>query len=335
MAGGLDLRRASPLVVGVDVGGTKIAAAVVDAAGQTFGRIRIPTEVGGAEATLNSIADAILQSLSSAEVGKSEVLAVGLGVPGKVDPQAGVGVLSVNLGWRDVPVKAVLESRLGLPCVLENDVKAATLGEHRFGAGRGTQNFIYLSIGTGIAAGLILEGRLYRGSTGMAGEVGHAVVDPRGPVCKCGTRGCLEAVASGPAIAARAAQALCSWPSTVLRGAAEGANGLVTAEQVFEAAREGDALARKVVDETSSYLALAISQMLMAFDPQVIALGGGVAQGGGDLLLQTIRRNLQGMASESFVFREVYEPQAVRLTALGGDVGILGAAALAMPAGPG
>ena len=331
MTGTSDRGRKPPLVVGVDVGGTKIAAAVVDAAGQMHGRVQVPTDVRGAEATLESIAEAVLRALSAADVARDGVLAAGLGIPGKVDPEAGIGILSVNLGWRDVPVKAFLEARLGLPCALENDVKAATLGEGRFGAGRGMRNFIYLSVGTGIAAGLILDGRLYRGSTGMAGEVGHAIIDPQGPRCKCGARGCLEAVASGPAIAAQATEALRTSRPTLLRDLAAGSDGQVTAEQVFAAARQGDLVAREVVDEAGTYLGLAISQLIMAFDPQRIVLGGGVAQGG-ELLLQAIHRELRRQATESFVFREMYKPEAVQLTALGTDVGILGAAALVMPA---
>lgn len=330
MTGMSEQGRKPPLVVGVDVGGTKIAAAVVDAAGQIYGRVQVPTDVRGAEATLRSIAEAILRALSAAEVARDDVLAAGLGVPGKVDSEAGVGVLSVNLGWREVPVKALLEARLGLPCVLENDVKAATLGEGRFGAGRGMRNFIYLSVGTGIAAGLVLNGRLYRGSTGMAGEVGHAIVAPRGPRCKCGARGCLEAVASGPAIAARAMEVLHTSRPTLLRDLAGGPDGQVTAEQVFAAAAQGDPVAKEVVERAGAYLGLAISQLIMAFDPQVIILGGGVAQGG-DLLLQAIHGGLRRQAAESFVFREMLRPEGVRLTALGTDVGILGAAALAMP----
>lgn len=320
-----------PLVVGVDVGGTKIAAAVVDAVGQMCGRVQVPTDVRGAEATLESIAEAIRRALSAAGVARGDVLAAGLGIPGKVDPEAGVGILSVNLGWRDVPVKALLEARLGMPCTLENDVKAATLGEGRFGAGRGRRNFIYLSVGTGIAAGLILDGRLYRGSTGMAGEVGHAIIDPHGPRCKCGARGCLEAVASGPAIAARAKEALRTSRPTLLRDWAAGPDGQVTAEQVFAAAAQGDPVAQEVVEGAGTYLGLAISQLIMAFDPQLVVLGGGVAQGG-DLLLQAIHRELHRQAEESFVFREMLKPECVQLTALGTDVGILGAAALAMPA---
>ena len=196
-----------PLVVGVDVGGTKIAAGVVDAQGQVYGRIHLPTDTSQPKMTLQSIVAGITGALRAARISPLHISGVGLGIPAKVDPEHGIALLSVNLGWQNVPVKRWLEETLGLPCVIENDVCAATLGESLYGAGRelGRQaNLVYLSLGTGVAARAMIEGRLYRGTNGLAGEIGHVIFVPGGPLCRCGARGCLEALAAGPALARKA-----------------------------------------------------------------------------------------------------------------------------------
>jgi glucokinase len=276
---------------------------------------------------LAGIAKAVEAAVGAAKVSLEDIQGVGIGIPGLVDPEKGIGVASVNLGWKNVPVKAELETRLGLACSIENDVNAATLGEVRYGAGRGRQYLVYLSIGTGIAAGIYLHGRLYHGPNGMAGEIGHAVIDPDGIQCKCGTRGCLEALASGPAIAARA-----KVKYSAAQGASPGQLTLIdkqefSAETVFKAAFEGDDLALETVAEVSADLALAIQFLALAYDPEVIILGGGIAQGG-TLLLEAIRSRLRRQAEESWVLGKVYHPEFLQVSNLGQNTGILGAAAL-------
>lgn len=316
------------LFIGVDVGGTKIAAAGVDGQGNIRGRVHSPTDVSGPEMTIRSIAEAIEAAVAASGASRSEITAIGLGLPGKVDPEKGVGILSVNLGWRDVPVKSMLEKRLSIPCFMENDVKVAALGESRYGAGKGLRNMVYLTIGTGIAAGVIIEGKIYRGSTGMAGEIGHAIIERNGPRCKCGTRGCLEAVAAGPAIAALASSAIEAGSETSLRDMAKANKGPVTAEMVCKAAMQGNPVAREIFEEIGSYIGLGVHMLIMLYDPELVVLGGGVT-GAGDLLLNPIRRELKRLATWSYVAKEMLKPEMVRLTALGTDVGILGAAALA------
>lgn len=316
------------LFIGVDVGGTKIAAAGVDGQGNIRGRVHSPTDVSGPEMTVRSIAETIEAAIAASGASRGKITAVGLGLPGKVDPERGIGILSVNLGWRDVPVKSMLEKRLGLPCFIENDVKVAALGESRYGAGKGLRNMVYLTIGTGIAAGVIIEGKIYRGSTNMAGEIGHAIIERNGPRCKCGTRGCLEAVAAGPAIAALAISAIEAGSETSLRDMAKANKGLVTAEMVCQAARQGNPVAREIFEEIGSYIGLGVHMLIMLYDPELVVLGGGVT-GAGDLLLNPIRRELKRLATWSYVAKEMLKPEMVRLTALGRDVGILGAAALA------
>jgi glucokinase-like ROK family protein len=313
-----------PLVVGVDVGGTKIAAAVVDAEGRISGRVRLPTEASSPQATLDCIARAVDGSIQEAGIARNQILEVGLGIPGLVDPQDGIGINSVNLSWQNVPVKVRLEARLHLPCTIENDVKAAALGETRFGSGRGLDNLVFLSIGTGIAAAIILDRRIYRGLNGMAGEIGHAMIRPDGPLCKCGGYGCFEALASGPAIAARAEKELQNHRESTLTGMK------VSAESVYTAAAEGDALALEVARAVGEDVAFVIQFMALAYEPQLVVLGGGVPRAGRTFLDPVIQA-LDRQAEENWVFKAVYKPGFLQVTKLGGDIGVLGAAALAAP----
>jgi len=316
-----------PVVVGVDVGGTKIAASLVDAKGRLFGHIRYPTDISGPEATLDSIAYTVNKVIHEVGISRGDVQAVGLGIPGLVDPYNGIGIASVNLNWNNVPVKEGLETRLGFPCSIENDVKAAALGETRYGAGIGKQNLVFMTIGTGVAAAVILEKKLYRGSNGMAGEIGHTVIEQSGPLCKCGGHGCLEALVSGPAIAARAAKKIQSGRPTILNNISGKRVKELTARAVFSAAARGDAVALETIKEVSQYLAIAIQFMALAYDPQVIVLGGGVPQAGKPFL-DPVLLSLDRLAKESWVIRKIFTPRFVQVTKLRTDIGVLGAAAL-------
>ena len=311
-----------PLVVGADVGGTKIAAAVVDTQGRILGRVRRATDTASPQATLDSIARAVEACIHEAGVSKGDVRSVGLGIPGLVDPQNGIGVGSINLSWQNVAVSDGLQERLHLPCAIENDVKVAALGEARFGAGKALDSLVYLSIGTGISAAVIIDNKIYRGPSGLAGEIGHAVIRPNGPLCKCGGRGCFEALAAGPAIAARVLDKLQDRHGSLLAGME------ITAEAVYAAAAQGDALAREVACEVGADVAFAIQFLALAYEPQMVVLGGGVP-GSGDAFLDPVRQALEHQAEESWVFRAVYKPGFLQPTKLGSDIGILGAAALA------
>ena len=316
------------VVVGVDVGGTKIAAALIDSQGNILQEIRRSTNVSSPQATLDGIVQAIAHVIRAGGFTHADIYGIGLGIAGLVDPVNGIGIASVNLNWRNVPVKAELESRLKIPCAIENDVKAAALGEARYGAGFGMKNLIYMTIGTGIAAAFVLNDKIYSGSKGMAGEVGHAIVQWEGPLCKCGGHGCLEALAAGPAIAARAADKLQTGRRSILSN--HPVENL-TAEDVFQAAVRQDELALETVKETGHHLAFAIQFLALAYDPQVIVLGGGVPQAG-EIFLRPVRQSLEHLAAENWVFRELYHPDFVQVTRLGTDIAVLGAAALVAPA---
>src|SRR5215213_351910 len=217
-----------PLFGAVDLGGTKIHTAVSDEAGRILAEDRRPTEVErGPDGVIARIIDSLEASLAG--TGGSRLAALGAAAPGPIDREHGTVREAPNLpGWRSVPLAARLGEALGCPAVLENDANAAALGEFTFGAGRGSQHMIYLTVSTGIGGGLILDGCLYRGATGSAGELGHIVLDDDGPLCGCGARGCLEALASGTAIAARGAEAVRQGTAPGIARAAAGAE--VTAE---------------------------------------------------------------------------------------------------------
>ncbi len=319
------VQQESEPVVGVDVGGTKIAAGVVDARGKMLSSVQRSTDTRGAEQTLQAITDTIEAALSASGVEAEHIGGIGLGIPGKVDARRGIGLISANLGWRDVPVKDWLEARLGFPCTLENDVGVATLGEHIYGAAQGAQNVLYLSLGTGIAAGIIIQGQLYRGEHGLAGEIGHTAVRPGGRLCACGGQGCLEAQAAGPALARNAREALEAGRASRLREILTGGASLTT-EQVFLAARQGDELALEIVSEAGYQIAFALYLLAMAYDPQLIVLGGGLALEGP--LTTAIQAELARWTERSPLFREIYAPDRFRLTSLKRNAGILGAAAL-------
>lgn len=318
----------APWAIGVDVGGTKIAAAVVDAQGHIAAKIKTPTDTSRPEAVLDSIASAARQALDAARVSTSEARGVGLGIPGILDPQHSVSRLAVNLGWRDMPVKERLEAALGLECAIENDVSVAAIGEGRFGLGRGRASMTYLSLGTGIAARSIIRGKLWRGATGLAGEIGHLVIEPDGPLCACGARGCLEAIAAGPAIARRAMAALEAGLNSSLADRSRAASGL-TAERVFAAATGGDALAREILDAAGDAIAYGIAVLALSVNPEVITLGGGLASGGGPLG-DAIHAGVARWRERSPVFREALDGDSVQVSALGHDAAVLGAASLVL-----
>lgn len=315
------------VVIGVDVGGTKIAAGIVDVGGNVLHSVRQPTDTRHTQASLDSIANTVQQLITEHGIARQDILGVGLGIPGLVDPQRGIGIASVNLNWRDVPVVEGIQQRLHLPCQIENDVRAAALGEARFGAGQDIEDLIYLSIGTGIAATVLLGRKVYRGINGIAGEIGHAVVDPDGPLCKCGTRGCFEAVASGPAIANRAKELASSYPGSLLATIHRGNLDSLNAVQVFESARQGDGCALEILDQVGGYIAFTLQFLILAYDPQAIILGGGVSLAG-DLFLEPILKHLRNQAKDSWLLAKALHPGLIRLAALGEQSGIIGAAAL-------
>jgi glucokinase len=311
------------LLVGVDVGGTKVAVLVADRQQQVRGQATMPTVLGDPQGTISGIVAAIRQALDSADADASQVACLGLGVPGRVEPATGVVRHAVNLGWHELSLGDRMSSELEIPCVLENDVRVAALGAQLYLGSAAPANMVYVSVGTGIAAGLVLEGKVYRGAHGMAGEIGHSIIEPDGPRCACGTYGCLEALASGPAIARMGDEAARNSERTLLRD-----YSTVTTGAVYEAARAGDPAALEVTRKAGRYLALAIQQLVMAYDVECVVLGGGVSRQG-DAFLQPILRELERLRQDSALASEMLRPAMVRLLPPDYDAGTWGAVVLA------
>lgn len=259
--------------VGVDIGGTKIEAIVVDGAGRLQGTWREPTVADSPDSLLEAINTTVQRALTRAAVTPDHIAALGAGVPGQVDPTTGDVRLAVNLDLHNHPLGPRLQEQLGWPVFVENDIRLAALGTYSRLDPPRPRHFAYLGLGTGVAAGLVINGRLHRGANGLAGEVGHMIVRPDGPLCNCGNRGCLETFVSGPAILRRAREI---W------SAANGVPADVAA--VFAAAEQGHHTARRVVAEMARFLARAIYTLLLAYDVERLVIGGGVSRAGSALL---------------------------------------------------
>ncbi len=269
----------SGIILGVDIGGTKVAVGLVNRAGKILAQGRKPMiAIGTAEAALEAVVDAI-DSLSSATSGVG-FQSIGICAPGPLDPKSGVVLNPPNLPcWRNFPLAEKIASKYRVPVKVDNDANAAALAETRWGAARGFRYVFYATIGTGIGSGIVLDGRIYHGNTGSAGEGGHVSIDYRGPICGCGKHGCIEALAAGPAIGARARAKLAAESSahSALLDLAKGSITAVTSELVGQAYLAGDPLAREVLLETVELLTAWLGNIIDLLDPDVLVMGGGVA----------------------------------------------------------
>ena len=307
----------------VDLGGTKLLVGLVDREGRVLAKQRVPTPQGGADAVAGAIRDLARSLRAGVGASGATIAGVGVAVAGPTDHARGVIYAPPNLtGWgREVAFGPLLARALGETVLIENDANAAALGEAWVGAGRDVCDLVYVTVSTGIGGGLILGGRLYRGADGTAGEIGHVIVDPDGPRCHCGNRGCLEVLASGPAIARRAREAVAGGAPTSLAGLA-GRSEEITAEAVAAAARGGDRLAAGLYREAGTRIGIVLGDLLALVNPKMIIVGGGVSKAG-DLLFGPLREAIRSRAYP----RPALEASVVPAQ-LGDDVGIIGAAAL-------
>jgi glucokinase len=309
------------LTIGVDVGGTKVAAGVVDEDGQIVTKLKRFTPAASPGGTIGVIADVVNELLA-----EYEVEAVGIGAAGFVDQTRSTVLFAPNLAWRDQPVKKQVEDRIGRPVVVENDANAAAWAEAKLGAARGLEQVFLITVGTGIGAGVVLDGRLYRGRFGSAGEPGHYRVVPEGRLCGCGNRGCWEQYCSGSALVAEARDFARRTPEAAARllqlggGTAEGIDG----PTVTKAAREGDIAATRCFDIVGGWLGTGLADLAAILDPGCFVIGGGVSEAG-ELLLGPARaayeNGLTGRTHREFA--------DIRLAELGPDAGLIGAADLA------
>jgi glucokinase len=308
------------LTIGVDVGGTKIAAGVVDENGEILARTRVPTPADPQWA-VGAIADAVRELRK-----QHDVTAVGVGAPGYIDRERSTVLMAPNINWENEPLKARIEDLVHLPTVIENDANAAAWGEFRFGAAARHNDMIMITVGTGIGGGIVLDGRMYRGSFGVAGEIGHLNMVPDGIPCGCGSKGCWEQYASGRALR-RYGRERAGTEAVLgkrLLELNEGISDTITGSQITQAAEEGDPLALEVYDELADWLGRGMSDLASLFDPAVFVLGGGVSDSG-SLLLDPVAK-----AFEKYLIGGVHRPVAeVVLASLGSAAGIAGAGDLA------
>ncbi|WP_053057672.1 ROK family protein [Rubrobacter aplysinae] len=311
--------------IGVDVGGTKIAAGLVSPQGKLLNEARYPT-ANDPEKLLDSLARAVEEAADDSGDAGDGVEAVCLAVPGLLLASEDKVVFSPNLhAIEGLPLKSELQSRTGLTVTVENDASAAAWGEFVFGAGSEVENLVFLTLGTGVGGGVILDGRLLRGSQGAGGELGHTTLHATGPRCNCGNRGCFEIMASGLAIERRARQIAAEKPGSDLARVVTDPRGF-SGEQVTELATEEDALALSVMRETGTWLGIGIAGFVNVFNPEIVAVGGGVAEAG-DLILEPARREVRLRARSPS--RDLAE---IKPATLGARSGLLGAAALARDA---
>lgn len=303
----------------IDLGGTNVRAIVAGLDGEIIGdRIQPSRAADGLEACLASIEEAMRKAAVEANVDAASLRGIGICSAGWVDSQRGIVPAAPQLpGWHDVPLASIISERIGPPAILENDANAAALGEFAFGAGKGVRHLVYITVSTGIGGGIIADGKLYGGAKGSAGEIGHTIIDPNGPRCGCGNNGCLEALASGTAIARRGAEAAARGESPALAEAQE-REGKLSARHVGEAAEAGDAAAVAIFAEAGRYLGIALANLVNLLSPEAIILGGGVMKSKG-LFLPLAENTMRGLALD-----EPLKYVRISLAELGDMAGPLG-----------
>lgn len=307
------------VVVGVDIGGTAAKAGGVAGDGSIVERVERPTDPAAATKSLLGVVEDLLGRLARSG---HEVAAIGVGAAGFLDFAAGAVTFSPNLVYDDPQIASATRERFGLPVVVDGDANAAVWGERTYGCCRGANDVVQVMLGTGVGSGILVNGKLVRGATGAGAELGHTVVDPAGPPCPCGLRGCLEQFTSGTAIARAARLALENDPDSAIAAFA-GPGGEITGEAVSKAAREYDQTARDVLRRAGTVLGIGLSNAVNTFDPELIVLGGSVVNAG-EPFLGAVRDQLASMT-------KAQRRRAMRLdvSSLGRDAGIVGAAALA------
>jgi glucokinase len=320
-------RQNQKYIVGIDLGGTKIGAGALPADGSR--EIAMRSSPTHSELGENAVADRIIQmvedviSVTMAETGatRKDFLGIGIGAPGPLDRERGIVIIAPNLGWRNFPLRDRISSAVGLPATLDNDANCATVGEWWLGAAKGGRNVIGLTIGTGIGGGLILDGQLYHGASDVAGEIGHATIDSTGRRCKCGNYGCLEAYASGPAIAERAREALAADEGSLISKLVQGQHAQITAQTVYDAAKQNDPIALEVVRDTARFLGTGVANLLNIFNPDVVVIAGGVTAAG-DALFEPLRTEVRRRA-----FKPAVDACRIVAGTLSGSAGVVGAVA--------
>jgi glucokinase len=307
-------------VIGIDLGGTKINGALADLEGMVLSKFTMPTNASeGEQAVLGRIVEVIETVIEKANKTVEEIKTIGIGSPGPLNAKAGIIVTTPNLPFRNFQLVKPIIEKFNIPTFLDNDANVAAIGEYMLGSGKGTTNMVYITVSTGIGGGAILDGRVYRGSTSNALEVGHMTIVPDGPRCNCGNNGCIEALASGTAIARQAREAIAAGLETSLSGL-----DVVTSYEVYKEAQAGDKVSKDILDKSFNYLGIAVASIITSFDPEMFVIGGGVSQMG-DVLFDKVQQVVNKRC-----FKSMSENCKIVPAGLGTDAGVMGAVALAL-----
>lgn len=307
-------------VIGIDLGGTKINGALADLNGTVQSQFTIPTNAHeGEEVVLSRIINVIDKVMELADKKVEEILAIGIGSPGPLDAKKGLIITTPNLPFRNFALVEPIKNRYNVPTYLDNDANVAAIGEFMLGAGKGTENMVYVTVSTGVGGGAIINGKIYRGNTSNALEIGHTTVLPDGPRCNCGNYGCVEALASGTAIGRQAKEAVENGLNTSLKDYEN-----VTSYEVFKEANKGDKVSQDILNKSFGYLGIGIANVITSFDPEMVVIGGGVSKGG-----QILFDRVQEVVNER-CFKAMSEACKIVPAALGTDAGVIGAVALAL-----
>ncbi len=323
------LLRISPdagFIVGVDVGGENLRTVVIDLETNVITKVTKKTRAEeGKEKIFKRIVQTIHQVIDRSGIPSEKIKGIGIGISGLIDYKNGISLFCPNLpGWENVPVRSLIEKEFGLPVRVDDSSRAMALAENWCGIAQGTKNFIFVNVGIGSGCGIFTNGQIYRGTGGIAGEFGHITIDERGPRCNCGNNGCLETLASGPAIARRARKTIEEGVVSLIEKLTGGDLDRITPEIIVEAARKGDKLAFNIIEKTGKYLGIGIADMINIFNPELVVIGAGVSQAG-DLLLDPVKRTVKARA-----LQQSFSMVDIKLSQMGVIGGAIGAAILVL-----
>jgi len=311
-------------IVGVDIGASKLRVVITDFEAKVIKSIVLPTyPEEGKDKTIRKIMDITRKLVRESGISWDSIKGIGIGISGVVDHQKGVCLFWPNVeGWENVPLKKIMEKEFEVPVLVDDSARTMALAEHWCGIAKGVDDFIFVNVGIGIGAAIFFHGQLYRGASGTAGELGHTTVEENGPRCSCGNYGCLESLASGPAIARRAREALEEGVISLIDKLSRGDPSRITPELIVEAAKRGDKLAFNLMEKTGEYLGIAIANALNFFNPELVIIGAGVSRAG-DLILDPIKRTVKARALET-----ASSKAKIVISKMGDESGALGAAVL-------
>lgn len=309
------------LIVGIDIGGTKIDAGILDTSGKILKKTRIYTE---AHEGLNAVVQRIYNAIDMViEDIKSPICGIGIGVPGQVDVKKGIVLFAPNMGWKNIEIRRLIQERYNLPVEIENDANCGALAEARLGAGTGANSLVWITVGTGIGGGIIIDGKLLQGANFAGGEIGHMIIKENGHICGCGNRGCLEALAAGPAIIRQMKGKIATGTQTTILKMIDNDLNKITVEVIAKAADLGDNLSLKVLNRAGEYLGLGVVNLANILNPEVIIMGGGVMEVAGHHLLNIVKNIVWKRA-----LAQASNSLNIELATLGDNAGLIGASLL-------